>query len=1288
MSSLISLQIKGLRSYHPDPEDPSTQTITFDGPVTLISGENGTGKTTIIESLKYATVGVCSKEIVADPHLWNQDRINGEVSLEFESPTGKTVKVQRGASLVKTALKKTGATFGNQACHITIDNHDGTTPIKKTANSTESNIEIPQLLGVSPAILENVIFCDQQNSCWPLEDSAKRLKERFDEIFGAEKYEKAKKALKEVEKQLKEEKNTYEKESSIQTKNQESYLRIQSKIENNRKRIIKLDEEQSDLQVRHDDYQDKINEYDQHSETINNLKGKINANEEKSKIYLKKMNEEKSQIIGDLHTTDECYVLKEELETKQKELKRKLETIKYTNVEQNRKLEKLMKESENLRNELDIKKNLMGGAQAQHDFYMKTLAEFEKEYQSKDYEEVLLKKREEYQMKKKEFDSFEDKTKKSAKKLSKEIQRIDGKYFEVSSKIKSYEQQINDKLKDLNQQKYDENEINEIQNKINIEEEDYKTFISNTKSEEQIQNEIKQNEEQQQQIKVETNKYIELQKKCTLQSTIQQKYSLLQSTIYTLKEKIETQLENIKKVLGNVTVDNIEETFNKVYNGTKTEYENLKLESDKISNEIMQNKIQLENYQNKLIKGDKQIKETESKLQLFIQDDQFEDVYKQKKQELTEAQNKLTRFQNSEEIYKNFEKEANELHWCPLCERKFNDENSLIEFIKNKISLHIQNLPTKLEKCEKKIKRTEKELKTLELLKPEYEQYKKNIEQRESLQQHINELKLSLENLEDKKQKILEKLNIVNDSFELLRTLNPEIKSYLNNNNELNNNLIEESNLSSQFDSSLPSYLEITDKVNEMESIKSDLYMKHKQLTDEYTLYVQRTSKNKSEIQNLKHMLQKNLDKQKNYNEINEKINYIKNEKEKLEKEFEQIQTERESIHLSHSQLEEENSQKIEAESNILRSYELILNECENQCNILRKSQEELSTINSGELPQQINELQIQIDQNKTEIQTLQNNININNQEEHEINNEIFGNINTQLTSIIHQINYLNEKKEFDIIQNEIQVYNNELNQILRGNSFNDITKIKEEYKVMHDKLIEIQTSLRNEKSELKKNQEELKLFNDANEKLTAANIKLQATIMSISDVTKYSKVLDETLLEFHSQKMDEINETIQSLWDHIYFGKDIDGIEIKAEPAATGRASYNYRVVMHKDGITLDMCNRCSAGQKVLASIIVRLALAETFSINCGVIALDEPTTNLDQPNMQNLALELIKLVESRQKNAGKPFQIIIITHCNQFVEQLMQSGFFNHFYQITRRSDGEHTYSQISRVNDNVLK
>jgi hypothetical protein len=45
----------------------------------------------------------------------------------------------------------------------------------------------------------------------------------------------------------------------------------------------------------------------------------------------------------------------------------------------------------------------------------------------------------------------------------------------------------------------------------------------------------------------------------------------------------------------------------------------------------------------------------------------------------------------------------------------------------------------------------------------------------------------------------------------------------------------------------------------------------------------------------------------------------------------------------------------------------------------------------------------------------------------------------------------------------------------------------------------------------------------------------------------------------------------------------------------------------MIKNDVELDMRGRCSAGQKVLASIIIRLALAESFGQGCGVLALDE---------------------------------------------------------------------------------
>lgn len=48
----------------------------------------------------------------------------------------------------------------------------------------EMDIEIPQLLGVSKAILDNVIFCHQEDSYWPFSEPS-NLKKKFDDIFEA-----------------------------------------------------------------------------------------------------------------------------------------------------------------------------------------------------------------------------------------------------------------------------------------------------------------------------------------------------------------------------------------------------------------------------------------------------------------------------------------------------------------------------------------------------------------------------------------------------------------------------------------------------------------------------------------------------------------------------------------------------------------------------------------------------------------------------------------------------------------------------------------------------------------------------------------------------------------------------------------------------------------------------------------------------------------------------------------------------------------------------------------------
>lgn len=156
--------------------------------------------------------------------------------------------------------------------------------------------------------------------------------------------------------------------------------------------------------------------------------------------------------------------------------------------------------------------------------------------------------------------------------------------------------------------------------------------------------------------------------------------------------------------------------------------------------------------------------------------------------------------------------------------------------------------------------------------------------------------------------------------------------------------------------------------------------------------------------------------------------------------------------------------------------------------------------------------------------------------------------------------------------------------------------------------------------------------------------------------------------------KMEEINKIIRDLWRSTYRGQDIEYIEIRSDAdenvsASDKRRNYNYRVVMLKGDTALDMRGRCSAGQKVLASLIIRLALAETFCLNCGILALDEPTTNLDRENIESLAHALVEIIKSRSQQRN--FQLLIITHDEDFVELLGRSEYMEKFYRIKKNMD-----------------
>ncbi|KAG8910829.1 DNA repair protein rad50, partial [Tulasnella sp. 408] len=169
--------------------------------------------------------------------------------------------------------------------------------------------------------------------------------------------------------------------------------------------------------------------------------------------------------------------------------------------------------------------------------------------------------------------------------------------------------------------------------------------------------------------------------------------------------------------------------------------------------------------------------------------------------------------------------------------------------------------------------------------------------------------------------------------------------------------------------------------------------------------------------------------------------------------------------------------------------------------------------------------------------------------------------------------------------------------------------------------------------------------------------IKVKMSDMANNDLEKYAKALDSAIMKYHTLKMEEVNDIMRHLWNKTYQGTDIDGIMIRSEGDGGGtRKSYNYRVVMMKDQVEMDMRGRCSAGQKMLASIIIRLALSDSFAQDCGILALDEPTNALDVENIEALAASLVEIINERKRAAN--FQLIIITHDENFLRKLGENG------------------------------
>lgn len=128
--------------------------------------------------------------------MCGEKEVFAQVKLQFKDPSGAKLVATRSVSLTI----QRGGKPKQKTLDCSLLRH-ATNGDKLTISSRQAEMDkfVPQYLGVSRAVIDNVIFCHQDESLWPMSDSS-TLKKKFDEIFEALKYTKAIQNIKDVRK--------------------------------------------------------------------------------------------------------------------------------------------------------------------------------------------------------------------------------------------------------------------------------------------------------------------------------------------------------------------------------------------------------------------------------------------------------------------------------------------------------------------------------------------------------------------------------------------------------------------------------------------------------------------------------------------------------------------------------------------------------------------------------------------------------------------------------------------------------------------------------------------------------------------------------------------------------------------------------------------------------------------------------------------------------------------------------------------------------------------------------
>ncbi|KAL9600460.1 MAG: hypothetical protein Q9179_003206 [Wetmoreana sp. 5 TL-2023] len=1267
---------------------------------------------TIIESLKYVTTGDMPPNsqkngaFIHDPKLAGEKEVLAQAKLQFKDPSGAKMVVTRNVSvtLQKTGKPKQKSLEGSL---LKISNGE-----RLVISSRQAELDrfVPQYLGVSKAVLDNVVFCHQDESLWPMSEPG-ILKKKFDEIFEALKYTKAIDSIKDLRKhymqELKELQTTEQNckvnkdradrvsKLSSRTVDQSELMYFQASkqssvlsadIERLREEIRNLDKLAKEAQRKNKEAWDRsahsshvVKALQVNREKQEWLQQQIGRQERELKIRT----ESDEWLQNELDQYEERVQLRQEQKQQQAntydQLRRAIETTREGLSRKHIEAGKYQQQQASHEQQIEARKTLVKDSARRHNIrgyeadlddmqiseYMERISKLYKD-QSESVERVRRETEKEMHKVQAVLNSLVERRsgfqegKSSAKQQS---SANDQNISSIQSELDGIE--IDEGAKALS-----ESHVNAIDSSLRETKDEYKQSSWDAKIND-ARAQLRSVEEEAEQTNQELVQSTKQSKDLARLEHLKKELSNRNRDLETLKG---AHSERLRNILGpQWRLASLERDFHHVLDQRLMDLKESENRRNASSKDLGQTDFKLSSCREDLGKAEKELRECARIVTDATGEQQPESYHTYVdllQQDRDTVRGDVEDFGIMQKLWEKAIKIAEGKGRCELCEREFHGHSEKSDFIRRMKAKIAGNNQKELEKSKAQLQDLEEELRKARSVGPNYSTWLRLSDGelprlRSGLKQLEQSKASQIRKGEDHDKEVADR----EESRKAVESLSKPVANIVNLQADISNFTKQIEELSAaQKDAG---FSRTIDEVQEqLESLNAQARTR-RHLVDKLTSEKQQAqslisakelnlSKARNELSMAIHQLEKRIDLGKRIEDLRKSNREYRDTIRRLDNQIDAMSPQMSAQETKLNDIKQrgfKKEQELQQEASKLSDS---IHKLRSADQIIQAYQDNGGSARLDRCQREIRNLQQEIE--KTDAEQKQVTIQLN-----KINEELRDNQDTRRT-ITENLNYRQSKRDLEDVIKEIDKLSSE-------NAEEDLEHHMQQqryWEMQYNKHATEKTSnLATMKAKDNQLQELLKDwdtdFKNAAQEYKESHIKVETTKAAVEDLGRYGSALDKAIMQYHSLKMEEINRIAEELWKRTYQGTDVDSILIRSDnETARGNRSYNYRVCMIKQDAEMDMRGRCSAGQRVLASIIIRLALAECFGVKCGLIALDEPTTNLDRDNIRSLAESLHDIIRARQQQSN--FQLIVITHDEEFLRYMKCSDFCDTYFRISR--------------------